>query len=81
MDGSSRKDVKAAARALRSRPGWDPSRQRRDTDEARLEDALTADRGGRVYAAAGDCASCAAVRAELGDETALCEEHLLAAMG
>lgn len=76
-----RKEIRDAARALRGRPGWDPTRQRSETPEERLANALTADRSGRVYEAAEECAACEAARRELGDETALCEEHLLAAMG
>lgn len=77
----SRKDIKEAARALRARPGWDPTRQRVDTDEERVGAALQADRNRGVYAEADACAACAAARADTGDDSALCEEHLMAALG
>ncbi|GMV44322.1 MAG: hypothetical protein AMXMBFR64_60380 [Myxococcales bacterium] len=74
------KAIKAAARSLRSRPGWDPQRRASETDEQRLASAMQAHRNEGVYESAGACAACGELRAETGDATALCDEHLAAAL-
>lgn len=74
------KTIKAAVRSLRTRPGWDPQRRGSETDEQRLASALQAHRNEGVYEAAGACALCRELRAETGDGTALCDEHLAAAL-
>lgn len=75
----SAEEVQRAARLLRSRQGWDPTKRaseapadalRRLDQEARNED---------IYAT--ECEACRQARDEASDPTALCEAHLAEAMG
>jgi len=73
--------AREGARALRAKPGWDPARHQ--TEDAG-DEARGAVRQEHVAAAATEaaaCAACAQRRAELGDETALCDEHFAALAG
>ena len=55
--------------------------QASDKGDVRLAQALAADRAARVLAAAQDCPTCAAARADQGDDQALCDDHLGQALG
>jgi len=73
--------VNEGVRRLLATPEWNPylHREARAADRVR-EAAGTADRD-RAYAAAKDCADCAAEQARTGDPTALCPAHLAEALG
>ena len=74
-----KRSIRAGVDALRLRPGWDPSEP--GAGKAELAHAQQADRSATVYARSDDCGACEQERASTGDSTALCEEHLAAAMG
>lgn len=73
-----RKDAREGARRLRNDPAWQALQ--RDPQE-RLRELDQRERDARVYADATGCEQCDALRAESGDETALCPDHLAEAMG
>ena len=75
-------ELNRQVRKLMNKPGWDPKRHvseqplealRRLDQEARNEEIFEAQ--------STQCEQCLALRAEQGDETALCQEHLAQAMG
>ena len=73
--------VKAGVRALKSKPGWDPARFAPEDTAERLDAAQQVTRSERIYDRAVACDACAREREDTGDTTALCDEHLAAAMG
>lgn len=76
-----RKLAREGAARLKRKPGWDPSKVVRASAEERLR-ALDQDtKNQHAYQGAEVCGACDAARAESGDETALCDEHLREAMG
>jgi hypothetical protein len=79
--GGNSRSIKDAARSLRAKPGWDPSKRANETTEERLKAALIMDRSERLYGAAETCEACEEARKETRDETALCEKHFEEAMG
>jgi hypothetical protein len=76
-----RRIAREGARALRARPGWDPARHAAEDglEEARRQ--VGAERLASAAEQAAACAACVRRRAELGDETALCDEHFAALTG
>jgi hypothetical protein len=76
-----RRTLQAAARALRAKPGWDPSTLARETPQEALRRLDQAARNASLYADADACPDCTAARARLNDPTALCDAHLSSAMG
>ncbi len=84
-DGPSRREIKRTVAkgvaALRNRPGWNPHAPSHPTAEDKLAALSQEMRTGAAYDEADACAACVAEREESGDGTALCEEHLMAAMG
>lgn len=77
----SRRSVERAARSLRQKPGWDPSRNSRDPAEDAFERLVRQARASRVAGETTECVQCVEIRVETGDDTALCERHLAEAMG
>jgi hypothetical protein len=76
-----KKIVQQGLRALKNKPGWDVSNfQAKDPMEElhRLDQQV---RSKKTYDQSGVCPDCAALRDESGDDTALCDNHLAAAMG
>ena len=59
----------------------DPAASTRPTPEQRLADLAQSDRTEAAYETATECGECERERKETGDQTALCEEHLMAALG
>lgn len=86
-DTPSRRELKRTAakgvRALRNLPGWDPANYQSGSPgpEEQLSKLGDEARRRESYSRADDCEACIGERAESGDETALCEPHLMAAMG
>lgn len=78
---ASRRAAKRGARALRGRPGWDPTAHVRESPQDALQRLDQEARDAAAYADADACSACAKLRAASGDATALCETHMAAAMG
>jgi hypothetical protein len=79
MNKPSKASLAREVRKLKQRAGWDPSTQTRES----VEDAVARlDQECRTDAAYGqnECADCRTARQE-GDPSALCADHLAAAMG
>jgi len=79
--GANRQDINRAARALRAKPGWDPGRMAREEPLEQLRQLDQHSRDERVYTEAEVCAACIQARSSAGDDTALCDLHLRAALG
>lgn len=81
---SKREDKRLVAegvRALKQKAGWDPAKWAQSSGSDRLEEAQSEVRSAKAYESAEQCTDCESARADLEDETALCEHHLTAAMG
>lgn len=76
-----RKRVAAGVRALKSRPGWDPANHVSETPQDALARLDQESRSERVYGEGDACDACAEARGASGDDSALCDAHLAAAMG
>ena len=73
--------VSEGLRKLQNDPSWRP---RPKTHEERLDELRRNDDVARIERVENDgdeCVACAEARAELGDDTALCQGHLAEAMG
>ncbi len=72
----------AAAEALRRKAGWQP--RPGQGGASHLEHLRAQERrhqGQQAYAEAAFCQPCALARAESGDDSALCQNHLAQALG
>lgn len=58
---------------------WDPSTFKAKDPLQKLQELVAAEAGGMT--ASVDCEDCRRERARLGDDTALCADHLAKAMG
>ena len=76
-----KKNVAQGVRRLKAKPGWDPASRVRESPEGAMARLDQESRSGKVYAEGEACQACVAARAEDGDESALCDAHLAAAMG
>jgi len=78
-----KEDVRRQAQRLRESAEWDPRRAlgKRESAAEQWESLEQSGRHGSAYAKASDCPDCGQAQAALEDTTALCEQHLLAAMG
>ncbi|AWV88578.1 hypothetical protein [Bradymonas sediminis] len=76
-----KKIVEAGLRELKNKPGWDIEAFRSRSPQEALRDFEQDFRGNRVFAKSEQCGDCLEVREQLGDDTALCDVHLAAAMG
>lgn len=79
-----RRDTRQAAAVLRKKPGWEPlNKSFRPSPEEQLRRLAQDGRTQTAYADphASTCTACQEKRAEIGDDTALCTEHLAAALG
>ena len=76
-----KRTVAAGLRLLKNKPGWDPAATRRPDPEERLKALGDTTRRARTYQGTQTCAACAEERTQTADETALCEAHLMEAMG
>ena len=76
-----RRVAREGAAALRSRPGWDPTRTAVESPVEKLAGQARAADAEAMAARGADCVACAARRQELGDETALCDAHFAALVG
>ena len=68
-------------RDLRKMPGWDPAKFNRESAADALQALEDSGSQSRAYADASDCDACVSERHHTGDDTALCETHLMEAMG
>ena len=73
--------VKEGLRKLRNQPGWDIEKYQESDPEEGLRQLDQQMRGNRVYGQSDHCEACQQTRHKSGDDTALCDEHLAAAMG
>jgi len=73
--------VSEGLRKLQNDPNWRPTPKTHQDRLAELRRSDDVARIDRVENEGDACVACAAARAELGDETALCEGHLAEAMG
>lgn len=76
-----RRIAREGAQKLKNQPGWDPSTFKAKDPIQKLQELVASEMGQSAYAPDAVCEKCAKVRADLNDETALCEEHLAKAMG
>ena len=73
--------IRAGARALRKKPGWDPSAVEKKSPTEQLRELEQSERTEGSYREAAACEDCQAEQRKTGDETALCPKHLSEAMG
>lgn len=73
--------VKEGLKKLKNKPGWDIDSRRKTDPRQRLRELDQQMRGHRVYEETTRCEACAQQRQTQDDDTALCDEHLAAAMG
>ena len=76
-----KKIVQDGLRALRNKPGWDVQNFQGADPMERLHQLDQEVRSQKTYERSTECAACADLRQQTQDETALCDEHLAAAMG
>ncbi len=72
-------EVQRAARLLRSKQGWDPTKRASEAPQEALRRLDQEARNEDIYAS--QCEACTSTREDSGDPTALCPEHLADAMG
>ncbi len=78
---SKRDDARKAAHKLARKTGWSVDDFEAKSPIEKLQELDAKDRSKDTYEDSEACAECAKAREESGDETALCQEHLAAAMG
>lgn len=76
-----KKIIREGLRELKGKSGWDVDAFRSPSAEASLRELEQRFLGNQAFSSADDCAECGAIRQESGDQTALCDTHLGAAMG
>jgi|GEM_PF-811601 len=76
-----KKIVEAGLRELKNKPGWDIEAFRSASPEDALRELEQTFRGNRAFSQSAECEDCLKIRTQSGDDTALCETHLAAAMG
>jgi hypothetical protein len=76
-----RKQVKAAARALRAKPGWQPSPHTSPNAAEELNRVSELARADKLEETAKACPDCLRRRESLGDETAFCDTHMREVLG
>lgn len=74
-------EIKAQARALKQRAGWDPAKQAREPPLEAMQRLNQAQANATVYEETTACAECGAARDAQQDDTALCAQHLAEVMG
>ena len=75
------KQIRAGVRALRKKPGWDPTAVRNESPVEQLRELEQSERTEDSYRDAAACEACREEQQKTGDETALCPKHLSEAMG
>lgn len=75
------KDIRHQADLLRRRGKFAPGTSVKPSPEEQLRALGQEDRNAAAFDAATNCDYCARERREKSDESALCREHLAAAMG
>jgi hypothetical protein len=73
--------AKDGAASLRQKAGWDPSSFQKQSAKEQLRDLSQQEKSAGAYQDADACQDCTKIRAELQDQTALCQKHLAEAMG
>ena len=76
-----RKKAREAAHKLRKDASWDTSSFKPKDPLEKLRELDAAEKSEQAMRASEACENCTKVRAETGDDTALCDDHLAAAMG
>lgn len=76
-----KKIVQEGLKVLKNKPGWDIEAYRSASPEENLRNFDQQLRSNQTFRESSDCAECQALREKLGDDTALCDAHLAAAMG
>lgn len=76
-----RKEARAAAHKLRKDPSWNVEGFKAKDPFEKLRELEAAEKSAAAMESSVECAACTAARDSTGDETALCEDHLAAAMG
>jgi hypothetical protein len=77
----SQKSLAREAARLRRKPGWDPSKRATTDAHDQLRDLDQESRNQQAYQDADACPGCQQERQRSGDPSALCAEHLSAALG
>jgi len=75
------KRIRAGVRALRKKPGWDPSAIEKRSPAEQLRELQQSERTEDSYREAAACEACRDEQKKTGDDTALCPKHLAEAMG
>lgn len=75
------RQIRAGVRALRNKPGWDPTAIQKKSPAEQLRELEQSERTESSYCDAAECEACREEQQETGDETALCPKHLSEAMG
>ena len=73
--------IQKGLRELRNKPGWDTSKYENSDPEEGLRQLSQQMRENQTYDQSHHCEACQEVRHDSGDDSALCDEHLAAAMG
>ena len=76
-----RKKAREAAHKLRKDPSWNPSGFKAKDPMEKLRELEAQEKSEEAMQASQECADCSAARKETNDDTALCDDHLAAAMG
>jgi xanthine dehydrogenase iron-sulfur cluster and FAD-binding subunit A len=76
-----KQQAKAGAEVLRQKAGWDPSAFQRQSPKDQLRALEQQEKSAEAYSSSVVCPACLQARAQLQDETALCQTHLAEAMG
>jgi hypothetical protein len=75
------KQIRQGVRALRRKPGWDPSTLQTKSPSEQLRELEQAEKTEESYRKAAGCEACQEEQQRTGDDTALCAEHFSEAMG
>ncbi len=75
------KVLREGVRALRRRPGWDPSALQKKSPSEALRELEQSENTKDSYQNAAGCEACQAERHRTDDDTALCAKHFSEAMG
>jgi xanthine dehydrogenase iron-sulfur cluster and FAD-binding subunit A len=73
--------AKDGAAALRQKAGWDPAAFQKSSPTEQLRALEQQEKSAEAYSSAAICTACIQERAQLQDQTALCQKHLAEAMG
>ena len=75
------KQIREGVKALRRKPGWDPSALEKKSATEQLRELEQSENTRDSYSNAAVCKACQAERKKTEDDTALCKTHFAEAMG